>query len=65
MFGPYYGIPEESATGMAAGPLACYLHDKLGQGKKHFLIEQGYFMQHPSPSLLIADLEIKKIRSQA
>ena len=29
MFAPYYGIPEESATGMAAGPLACFLYDYL------------------------------------
>lgn len=28
MFAPRYGIDEESATGMAAGPLACYLHDR-------------------------------------
>lgn len=25
MFAPFYGIEEEAATGMAAGPLACYL----------------------------------------
>jgi len=29
MFAPRYGILEESATGMAAGPLACFLHDRL------------------------------------
>ncbi|TBX66142.1 PhzF family phenazine biosynthesis protein [Flavobacterium silvisoli] len=29
MFAPRYGIDEEAATGMAAGPLACYLFDKL------------------------------------
>ena len=33
MFAPSYGIPEESATGMAAGPLACYLHDHLQYNK--------------------------------
>ena len=33
MFGPRYGIDEESATGMAAGPLACYLYDKLKNNK--------------------------------
>ncbi|MBX0331681.1 PhzF family phenazine biosynthesis protein [Pontibacter sp. HSC-14F20] len=50
MFAPSYGIPEESATGMAAGPLACYLHDHLQQHKLDFLIHQGYLMHHPSPS---------------
>ena len=33
MFAPRYGINEESATGMAAGPLACYLYDKMGINK--------------------------------
>jgi len=49
MFGPAYGIPEEAATGMAAGPLACWLN--LG---RETLIEQGQFMNPASPSLLIA-----------
>lgn len=57
MFAPYYGISEESATGMAAGPLACYLHDYLENKKETFLIEQGYIMQpSPSPSVLTANL---------
>ena len=59
MFGPFYGIPEESATGMAAGPLACYFYDKLNIKKEHFLIEQGHFMKEPSPSLITVDLSIK------
>jgi PhzF family phenazine biosynthesis protein len=59
MFGPFYGIPEESATGMAAGPLGCYLYDKFGIVKQEFLVEQGHFMNVPSPSLIIVDLEIK------
>lgn len=58
MFAPYYGIAEESATGMAAGPLACYLHDYLGIKNKTYLIEQGHWMQPPSPSLLTARLEV-------
>ena len=56
MFAPRYGIDEESATGMGAGTLACYLHDVLGMAKNEFLIEQGYFMETPSPSLLTAEL---------
>jgi len=59
MFGPFYGIPEESATGMAAGPLACYLYEKLKIEKRQFLMEQGWFMKTPSPSLIIVNLDIK------
>lgn len=44
MFAPRYGIVEEAGTGMAAGPLACYLHDKLGLKKDRILIQQGWFM---------------------
>jgi PhzF family phenazine biosynthesis protein len=58
MFAPYYGISEESATGMAAGPLACYLYDYLGMKKETYLIEQGHLMQPSSPSLLTARLEL-------
>lgn len=42
MFAPRYGIDEESATGMAAGPLACFLHDYLGVTGPRLLIEQGF-----------------------
>ena len=52
MFAPRYGIDEESATGMAAGPLACFLHDKLNIQKDSFMIEQGYLMPEPSPSVI-------------
>ena len=58
MFAPRYGIEEESATGMAAGPLACYLFDILGIRKERMLIEQGWFMEQPSPSLIIVDLSL-------
>ncbi len=57
MFAPLYGIPEEAATGMAAGSLACYLHDYLGLRKGTLLIEQGCLMPSPSPSVLIAELD--------
>lgn len=52
MFAPRYGINEESATGMAAGPLACYLHDQMQIDKDTFLIEQGYAMKPKSPSCI-------------
>lgn len=59
MFGPYYGIPEESATGMAAGPLACYLYDRMRIKKQEFNIEQGQFMHPASPSLIVVELEMQ------
>ena len=58
MFAPRYGIEEEAGTGMAAGPLACYLYDILGLKKDRILIQQGWFMKNPSPSLIIVDLTI-------
>jgi PhzF family phenazine biosynthesis protein len=58
MFAPRYGIEEEAGTGMAAGPLACYLFDLLGIKKDRILIEQGWFMGQPSPSLIIVDLSL-------
>jgi PhzF family phenazine biosynthesis protein len=58
MFAPRYGIAEEAATGMAAGPLACYFFDILGIKKDRMLIEQGWFMGQPSQSLIIADLSL-------
>ena len=59
MFGPRYGILEESGTGMAAGPLGCYLFDILKLKKKSFKIQQGKYMQEPSPSLIITNLQVE------
>jgi PhzF family phenazine biosynthesis protein len=58
MFAPRYGIPEESATGMAAGPLACYLYDHLAMKQAGFVIEQGRLMVPPSPSELQVELTL-------
>ncbi|MFZ7127702.1 MAG: PhzF family phenazine biosynthesis protein [Desulfobacterales bacterium] len=58
MFAPRFGIPEEPATGMAAGPLACFLHDRLGVEDREVLIEQGWLMQPPSPSVIRVVLDI-------
>ncbi|MDX5422359.1 MAG: PhzF family phenazine biosynthesis protein [Hymenobacteraceae bacterium] len=60
MFAPGYGIPEESATGMAAGPLACYLHDFGGVKKESFLIRQGYLMEPASPSQIEVQLQLNE-----
>ena len=57
MFAPYYGIDEEPATGMAAGPLACYLRDLLGLQQSEYLIEQGHLMVPASPSVISVVLE--------
>lgn len=57
MFAPRFGIPEEAGTGMAAGPLACFLHDHLGIESRELLIEQGWLMQPPSPSVIRVVLE--------
>lgn len=56
MFAPRFGIPEESATGMAAGPLACFLHDRMGVDKDQLVIEQGHLMEPPSPSAITVRL---------
>lgn len=56
MFATWYGINEESATGMAAGPLGCYLDQVSGIDRYEFLIHQGYHMDSPSPSLLTVKL---------
>jgi PhzF family phenazine biosynthesis protein len=58
MFAPRFGISEEAGTGMAAGPLACLLHDYLGIEDREILIEQGWLMQPPSPSVIKVVLEI-------
>ncbi|MEM0575506.1 PhzF family phenazine biosynthesis protein [Flavobacterium polysaccharolyticum] len=60
MFAPRYGIAEEAGTGMAAGPLACYLFDNLGLKKDRILIQQGWFMNPPSQSLIIVNLIVEK-----
>jgi predicted PhzF superfamily epimerase YddE/YHI9 len=43
---------------MAAGPLACLLHDRLGVADDTIVIEQGTFMAPPSPSILEARLDL-------
>lgn len=58
MFAPRFGIREESATGMAAGPLACLLHDHLGVQRPRLMIEQGRYMDPAAPSQILVDLEV-------
>lgn len=58
MFAPRFAIEEESATGMAAGPLACYLYDVVKINKTHFVIRQGEYMQPASPSVINVELSL-------
>jgi PhzF family phenazine biosynthesis protein len=59
MFAPAIGIPEEPATGMAAGMLAAFLHDRAGRKAGRFTFDQGVYMKPPSPSRLTAILEMQ------
>ena len=58
MFAPRYGIAEEAATGMAAGPLAGLLFERFGGGPS-IVIEQGALMPEPSPSALHVRLDLE------
>lgn len=58
MFAPRFGIKEEAATGMAAGPLACFLYDKMKRDKNVFVIEQGNLMTPVSPSVITVKLTL-------
>lgn len=51
MFAPRFGIPEEAATGMAAGPLAALMAVR-GLAGDQLAIEQGRYMRPASPSRL-------------
>ena len=50
MFAPEAGVPEDPATGSAAGPLGAYLYNYeiLKQNQERYIIEQGYEMNRPS-----------------
>lgn len=56
MFAPRYAIPEEPATGMAAGNLGYYLFEQMNLKVDEIIIEQGYFMEKPSKSEIIVRL---------
>jgi PhzF family phenazine biosynthesis protein len=59
MFAPFFGIHEESATGAAAGPCACYIYDHLQIKQDRIVIEQGKLMTPPSPSILNTDFQLE------
>ncbi|MBC8732864.1 PhzF family phenazine biosynthesis protein [Paraburkholderia sp. UCT2] len=62
MFAPRFGIAEESGTGTAAGPLACFLYERMGVGDTEIAIEQGRLMQPPSPSVIQVALDVDSSR---
>jgi PhzF family phenazine biosynthesis protein len=59
MFAPRVGIPEEPATGMAAGLLGGYLARDAERAEYRFV--QGALMPQPSPSELIVRVEPDRI----
>jgi PhzF family phenazine biosynthesis protein len=59
MFAPRVGIPEEPATGMAAGLLGGYLARDTERAEYRFV--QGALMPRPSPSELIVRVEPDRI----
>ncbi len=50
MFDPYYGVPEDPATGSANGCLLAYLlkHNYFGKAELSLRVEQGFEMGRPS-----------------
>ena len=56
MFAPRFGIPEESATGIAAGALGCWLAQTGRVMARTFWLAQGDTMPQPSPSRLHVQL---------
>jgi len=63
MFGDYYGVPEDPATGSGNGCLAAYLvhHRYWGQNNIDIRAEQGYEIGRPSLLLLKAEEKNRKI----
>ncbi|MFW9905786.1 MAG: PhzF family phenazine biosynthesis protein [Candidatus Thorarchaeota archaeon] len=65
MFAPSVGVPEDPATGSAAGPLGCYLEeyqvisDQI-RGKP-FVLEQGYEINRPSKLIVQCSYEADEI----
>jgi PhzF family phenazine biosynthesis protein len=60
-FNPTMGIVEDSATGTAAGPLACQLvSHRIVKDGSTMMIEQGYEMKRPS--ILCVEVHDKTVR---
>ncbi len=59
MFGDYYGVPEDPATGSAAGCLSAYLakNNYFSPHPREIRIEQGYEIHRPSLLLCRAEYD--------
>lgn len=64
MFGDYYGVPEDPATGSAAGCLAAYLvkNQYFSPHPQEIRIEQGYEIHRPSLLICGSEYEGESIR---
>ena len=62
MFAPADGVPEDAATGSAAGPLACHLarHGRIAFGEE-IIISQGAAIGRPSTLYAVAHSEAGEI----
>jgi trans-2,3-dihydro-3-hydroxyanthranilate isomerase len=65
MFAPSVGVPEDPATGSAAGPLGCYL-EEYQVISNHirgnlFILEQGYEINRPSKLIVQCTYEANEI----
>ena len=65
MFAPSVGVPEDPATGSAAGPLGCYI-EKYQVISSHirgttFVLEQGYEINRPSKLIVQCSYENDEI----
>ena len=64
MFAPVDGINEESATGVASGAAACYLHrHQLIKKYDRLLFEQGYSLGRPSEILGSLNVQLGEVKS--
>ncbi|MFX1508410.1 MAG: PhzF family phenazine biosynthesis protein [Promethearchaeota archaeon] len=65
MFAPSVGVPEDPATGSAAGPLGCYLEEYQVISNhirgKPFVLEQGYEINRPSKLIVHCSYETDEI----
>jgi trans-2,3-dihydro-3-hydroxyanthranilate isomerase len=64
VFAPFFGVPEDPATGSAAGCFGSYMITVLGPGKsktREFIINQGAQLGRPSRIFVRMELEGKNI----
>lgn len=64
MYGDYYGVPEDPATGSANGCLAAYLskYKYFNNSKIDIIVEQGFEIKRPSILYLKAEQKMRGIQ---